>query len=451
MGSKDLRFFLDQLKKERPGDFIVVNREVDPKLELSALVMKLEQQRRWPVLLFERVKGTSFPVMTNLHARRERLALALGCDPKELVSSYLKNLGHPIKPKEVSTGPAKEVIRTGKDVSVLDLPQITHHENDVAPYVTGAIAIAKDPISKKVNASYNRLMVKGRDEYGIHLTEGKHLWDFYKNAEESGKPLEVAFVIGNHPCWGMGALHISSGDEDEIEVMSRLLQEPIEMAPCETIDLRIPASVEIVIEGEILPGLREDEGPFGEFTGYSLGKRKREIVKVKAISHRKEAIYQDITVGHSDHLLLSTIPMEANLFRSVKVAVPTVVSVHIPAPFMAFVSIKKRAEGQGVNAILAAFGAEMYLKYVVVVDHDINIFDHRQVLWAISTRAQPDRDFVTIPNARGSDLDPSTSADGLTSKLGIDATASPSLEQFTPRHRMPKEILDLINPDEYLK
>ena len=104
-----------------------------------------------------------------------------------------------------------------------------------------------------------------------------------------------------------------------------------------------------------------------------------------------------------------------------------------------------------MNAILAALGAEMYLKYVVVVDHDINIFDNQQVLWAISTRTQPGRDFLSTPNSRGSDLDPSSSIDGVTSKLGIDATASPSLDRFTPRHKMPKEILDLMNPDEYLK
>jgi len=451
MASKDLRSFLDDLKKERPEDFIVVKKEIDPKIQLSALVVKLEKQKRWPVLLFERVKGTSFPVLTNLHASRQRLALALRSDPKEFISSYLERLSHLIKPKEVSSGPVKEVIKKGKDVNVFDLPQIVHHGNDAGPYVTGAIAIAKDPISQKMNASYNRLMVKEKDKYGIHLTEGKHLWDFYKNAEELGKPLEVAFVIGNHPVWGLGALHISSGEEDEIEVMSRLMQEPIEIVPCETLDLKVPARAEIIIEGEILPNIREDEGPFGEFTGYSLGKREREVVKVKAICHRKEAIYHDITVGHLDHLLLSTIPMEANIFRAIKASVPSLVAVRIPAPFMAFVSIKKRTEGQGMNAILAALGAEMYLKYVVVVDHDINIFDNQQVLWAISTRTQPNRDFLSIPNSRGSDLDPSCPIDGVTSKLGIDATASPSLDQFTPRHRMPKEILDQLNPDEYLK
>jgi len=450
MSPQDLRAFLNDLKGEMAEDLIVVRKEIEPQFQLTTLVMKLEQQKRRPVLLFEKVKGTQFPVLTNLHANRQRLGLALKSDSRDLVTTYLKRLSDPIRPREVSTGPVKEVIKKGKDVNILDLPQITHHENDVGPYVTGAIAIAKDPITQEINASFNRLMVKSKDTYGIHLTEGKHLWNFYKNAEALGKPLEVAFVIGNHPCWSLGALHISSGKEDEIEVMGSLLQEPIAMAPCETLDLRIPANAEIVIEGEILPGVREEEGPFGEFTGYSLGARQREVVKVRAITHRKDAIYHDIAVGHLDHLLLSTIPMEANLFRAIKASVPSVVSVHMPAPFTVFVSIEKRAEGQGMNAILAAFSAEMYLKYVAIVDHDINVFDNSQVLWAISTRSQPDRNLVIIPPARGSDLDPSCPTDGITSRLGIDATASPSLAQFTPRHRMPQEILDLINPDEYI-
>lgn len=450
MSRQDLRTFIDDVKKEMAEDFIVVRKEIDPQFQLTALVMKLEQQGRRPVLYFEKVRGTSFPVLTNLHAKRQRLGLALKADSRDLVSTYIQRLSDPIRPREVSTGPVKDVIKKGKDVNILDFPQITHHANDVGPYVTGAIAIAKDPITQEINASFNRLMVKDKDRYGIHLTEGKHLWNFYKNAEASGKPLEVAFVIGNHPCWSLGALHVSFGKEDEIEVMSSLLQEPLDMAPCETLDLRVPANAEIVIEGEILAGVREEEGPFGEFTGYSLGARKREVVKVRALTHRKDAMYHDIAVGNLDHLLLSTIPMEANLLRAIRASVPSVVSVHMPAPFTAFVSIEKRAEGQGMNAILTAFGVEMYLKYVVVVDHDINVFDNSQVLWAVSTRAQPDRDLVIIPHARGSDLDPSCPTDGVTSRLGIDATASPSLAHFTPRHRMPQEILDLVNTDKYI-
>ena len=131
-------------------------------------------------------------------------------------------------------------------------------------------------------------------------------------------------------------------------------------------------------------------------------------MQVKAITHRRGAYFQDITVAHLDHMLLSTIPMEANLYRAVRAMVPSVKAVRVPAPFTCYVSIEQRLIGQAKNAILAVLGADLYMKRVVVVDQDVDIFDDRQVTWAIATRCQPDRDITIITNARGSDLDPST-------------------------------------------
>jgi 2,5-furandicarboxylate decarboxylase 1 len=196
----------------------------------------------------------------------------------------------------------------------------------------------------------------------------------------------------------------------------------------------------MVIEGEILPAERTAEGPFGEFTGYSLGERQREVLRVKAITHRAGAMFQDITVAHLDHMLLSTIPMEANLYRAVRAMVPSVRAVRVPGPFTCYVSIEQRLVGQAKNALLAAFGADLYMKRVVVVDHDVDVFDDRQMTWAIATRCQPDRDITVITNARGSDLDPSTREDGYSAKWGVDATAKPSLASYTPRHRVPPEV-----------
>src|SRR5205807_9302734 len=200
---------------------------------------------------------------------------------------------------------------------------------------------------------------------------------------------------------------------------------------------------------EILPRQRTPEGPFGEFTGYSLGERQREIVHVKAITHRRDAIFQDITVAHLDHMLLSTIPMEANLCRAVRAMVPSVKAVRVPAPFTCFVSLEQRIAGQAKNAIMAVLGADLYMKRVVVVDHDVDIFNDRQVNWAIATRCQPDRDIAIISNARGSDLDPSTKEDGNTAKWGVDATAKPSLAAYTPRHRIPPEVWRRINLKDF--
>jgi len=259
----------------------------------------------------------------------------------------------------------------------------------------------------------------------------------------------VAFAIGVHPAIALGALAIGSIDEDERAIMGGLLGEPLELVRCETSDVLVPAHAEMIIEAEILPGARTPEGPFGEFTGYSLGEREREVVKVKAITHRTGAFFQDITVAHLDHMLLSTIPMEANLYRAVRAMVPSVKAVRVPGPFTCYVSIEQRLPGQAKNAIMAVLGADMYMKRVVVVDHDVDIFDDRQVTWALATRCQPDRDISIITNARGSDLDPSTKEDGYTAKWGVDATAKPSLAAYTPRHRVPPEVWERINLKDY--
>ena len=449
--AQDLRSFLDLVKRQKPEDFQIVSRPVDPAYEITALVVKLEKElRRRPVVLFENVKGSAFPVLTNLHASRGRLAAAIGARPEAMLPTYLRAMERPIAPRIVSTGPVKEVVRRGREVDLTTLPQIVHHQGDAGPYVTAAISFAKDPASETWNCAYNRLMLQGRDSTSIHLTLGKHLWEFAKIAEARREPLPVAFAIGVHPAIALGALAIGSIDEDERAIMGALLGEPLELVKCETSDVLVPAHAELVLEGEILPAARVAEGPFGEFTGYSLGERQREVVRYTAITHRRDAMFQDITVAHLDHMLLSTIPMEANLYRAVRAMVPSIKAVRVPGPFTCYVSIEQRLAGQAKNAIMSVLGADLYMKRVVVVDHDVDVFDDRQVNWAIATRCQPDRDITIITHARGSDLDPSSREDGYTAKWGVDATAKPSLAAYTPRHRVPTEVWQRLRLEDFL-
>jgi len=449
--AQDLRGYLDLVKRKRPDELVIVSREVDPAYEITALVVKLEREaRRRPVLIFENVRGTRFPVLTNLHASRGRLALAVNAEPGALLRRYLGAMERPLAPRVVPTGPVKEVVLRGGDVDLSALPQIVHHERDGGVFLTAAISFAKDPTSETWNCAYNRLMLKGRDTTSIHLTLGKHLWEFHRLAERRNEPLPVAFALGVHPAIALGALAIGSVDEDERGIMGALLGEPLELVKCETSDVLAPAHAEMVIEAEILPHERTAEGPFGEFTGYSLGERQREVVRVKAITHRRGALFQDVSVAHLDHLLLSTIPIEANLYRAVRAMVPSVTAVRVPAPFTCYVALEQRIAGQAKNAMLAVLGADLYMKRVVVVDHDVDVFDDRQVNWAIATRCQPDRDILTVTNARGSDLDPSTKEDGYTAKWGVDATAKPSLAAYTPRHRVPPDVYRRVELKDFL-
>jgi len=449
--AQDLRSYLDSIKRTRAADFQIVSRPVDPSYEITGLVAKLEKEgRRRPVLLFENVRGTKFPVLTNLHASRGRLATAINAAPDQMLPTYLRAMERSVAPRVVATGPVKEVVRRGGDVDLTTLPQIVHHERDAGPYVTAAISFAKDPSSETWNCAYNRLMIQGRDRTSIHLTLGKHLWEFHRIAEARGEPLPVAFAIGVHPAIALGALAIGSIDEDERAIMGALLGEPLELVKCETSDVLVPAHAEMILEGEILPTARVAEGPFGEFTGYSLGERQREVVRYTAITHRRDAMFQDITVAHLDHMLLSTIPMEANLYRAVRAMVPSVKAVRVPGPFTCYVAIEQRLPGQAKNAIMAVLGADLYMKRVIVVDHDVDVFDDRQVNWALATRCQPDRDVTIVTNARGSDLDPSTREDGYTAKWGVDATAKPSLAAYTPRHRVPPDVWQRLRIEDYL-
>jgi UbiD family decarboxylase len=449
--SQDLRSYIDRIKKDQPDDFLTISREIDPAFEITAMTVKLEQEaKRRPIIFFEKVKGTPFPVLTNLHAGRWRLATAIHSTPEKMQRAYLHAMEKPIPPKIVATAPVKEIIRAGEQVDLYQLPQILHHEEDAGPYITAAISFAKAPHGGTWNCAYNRLMIKSRNTTSIHLTLGKHLWEFQRNAEAQGRTLPVAFAIGVHPAIALGCLAIGSIDEDERAIMGGLLGEPLELVKCETSDVLVPAHAEMIIEGEIVPHERTAEGPFGEFTGYSLGERQREVLKVRAVTHRRDAIFQDISVGHLDHLMLSTTPIEANLYRAVRAMVPSVKAVRIPAPFTVYVSIEKKTEGQGKNAILAVLGTDLYMKHVIVVDHDIDIFNDQRVQWAVGTRCQADRDVMIVSNVGGSDLDPSDLRDGVTAKMGIDATAKPLLGSFTPRHRVPKDVWERLDLTDFL-
>jgi len=447
---QDLRSYLDTVKRRKSDEFQVISRPIDPAYVITALVVKLEKERRKrPVLLFENVKGTRFPVLTNVHASRTRLAAALNCAPDAMLQTYLRAMDKPIAPRVVRSAPVHEVVLKGAEVDLYALPQIVHHQGDAGPYITAAISFAKDPASETWNCAYNRLMIQGRDTTSIHLTLGKHLWEFQQIAEQRGEALPLGLVIGVHPAIALGALAIGSIDEDERAIMGGLFGEPLELVKCQTSDVLVPAHAEMVLECELLPGKRTAEGPSGEFTGYSLGEREREVVKVKAVTHRAGALFQDIAVAHLDHMLLSTIPMEANLYRAVRAMVASVKAVRVPGPFTCYVSIEQRLPGQAKNAILAVLGADLYMKRVVVVDQDVDIFDDRQVTWALATRCQPDRDITIITHARGSDLDPSTKEDGYSAKWGVDATAKPSLAAYTPRHRVPADVWQRIDLKDF--
>ena len=452
MLGNDFRTFLQEVKERYPSEYVEIDREISPAYETTAIVTKLELQKRTPVLFFRKVKGTDFPVVVNTCASRSLVAASVGVGKDELSEKYLHALNNKIKPMVVKGGPAQEVVHLGDQADLTRLPQLIYHNTDVGPYISGSIVMAKDPDTGVYNSSYDRLMVKGPRKLGIYMTPGKHLGQIYERCEQQAKPMELAIVLGNHPAWCMGALFIGSYATDERDVMGGLMGKPLEVIPARTIDLHVPALAEIVIEGEVVPFEREDEGPYGEFTGYSAGQVKRPYINIKAITHRKGAIFQDVCGGpHRELLLMSTIPMEPSILHFLQSCIPAVQAVRCPAPFTLFVSIKKTREGQAKQVLLTAFAADMQVKHCVVVDDDIDINDNAAVIRAMATRVQADRDLFIIKRVSHDELDPSR-PEGIpaSDKMGIDATAKPSLAIFAAKPKVPKEVMDRIRLEDFV-
>jgi len=452
MLGKDFRSFLEEVKEKHPSNYIEIEKEISPLYETTAIVTKLEQQKRTPILHFKNVKDTEFSVVVNTCASRTTVALGLGVDKRELPQKYRDALNNLIEPNLVKEAPVQEIIQVGDQVDIMKLPQMRYHDTDGAPYISGGIVMAKDPDTGSYNCSYDRLMMKGSRKLGIYMTPGKHLSQIYEKAEQRNEPMQLVIALGNHPAWCMGALFIGPYDTDERNVMGGLMGSPLDVVQAQTVDLQVPARSEIIIEGEILPFEREEEGPYGEFTGYSAGQVPRPFINVKAITHRQGAIFQDICGGpHRELLLMSTIPMEPSILDFLQKNIPAVQSVRCPAPFTLFVSIKKSRDGQAKQVILTAFAADMQVKHCVVVDDDIDLTNSQAVIQAIATRAQGDRDLIMIKGVSHDELDPSRpEGKPISDKVGIDATAKPSLEIFAAKPKVPAEVMDRINLEDYI-
>jgi UbiD family decarboxylase len=445
---EDMRRFLEALKKNYPDHLIEIKEKVSLEYEITAILMELMRVGRDPVLIFNNIKGSKIPLVTNLYGNRSRLSFGLNTQPSDLINEYLKREKQRIEPIIADEVPVQEVIYKQDEVNLLSLPVVKAYETDAAPYITAGVAISKDPNTGIRNASYSRLMIVGKDVTYTRLGPGRHLRHYFNRAEANKKPLYLTYSIGNHPAWALGALSLIPMDEDEIGVMGGMAKEPIRLAKALTMEGECLADSEIVLEGYLVPGERREEGPCCEFTGYSTGMDKRNVFKVTAITMRKDAIYHHISSGSPEHSMIGAVPREAKLYVVAKNVSPTVKTVHLPdsgcGRFHCYVSMKKILQGQPKTLAMALLGADSFLKHIVVLDEDIDVFDEKQVLWAIATRVQANTDICIIPDAQGAVLDPSATIGGVGSKLIIDATAKPTLKDFSPRAAIPEHVINKI-------
>jgi len=465
--SKDLRQFLKVVKELGPDFYVEVKRPLKPKFEPCVIQEKLAKEGRFPVIYCPQIEGSKLPLVTNLFGSYEMLGLALDVDARkmgkaEVLKEYRKREADTKPPQMVpaSEAPVKEVILQGKEVDLSLLPIIHHQDGDSGKYITIGSMICKDPDTGIPNVAVYRHEVKGKDRLGCMLVPVHHAAYIARRCAELSKPMEVVLSVGHHPAVTIGACSTGDINENELELIGGLLGEPLQVTPAETVDLPVPARAEIAIEGVIDPHNVVTDGPFGEFTHYYGGEASCYIIQVTAITMRQDAIYHDLDNAHREHNYASVLANESNTYNVIKRAVPAVKAVHFPwtglCEFHVYVSIKKRIQGEGKFAGLAALTANAELKLAVVVDEDIDVYDEEEVLWAVCTRVQGDLDVSTIPWVAGADLDPSCYDEtrfkrgAMTTKMIIDATKPVELP-FATRITPPRALWDSMRLDNYLR
>ncbi len=439
-----MREFLKFLEGE--GELVRVSREVDPVFELAAVLEKLQETMNKAVI-FEKVKGSKMPVVSNILGTRRRVALSLDCGVDNILEELIRRQLKPYPPKVVSDGPCKEVIEQGENLNLRSLSIVTHQEMDAGPYITGGIVFAKDP-ELGTNASFNRMQLVDKDKLRIRMVPGFHLGEFYNRVERENKPLEVAICIGNHPhvMWaGVGKLPLGG---DHLDLAGALRGEPLEVVKCETKNVYVPVDTEIVIEGRILPKIREIEGPFGDYQRYYTSKVESCIVKVDTLTHREEPIYQTILAGSvEDRALFPGYPASAEIYKAVKGVAPGVSDVaYWPYVFTAVIKMRKEKEAEAQQALLAGLGANVRLiKFLIIVDEDVDVYNMEEVMWAVSTRCKPEK-ILIIPGIPTHPRDPHRLHYG---KVGIDATKPmEAVEELSKSRVVGKDKIDI---NSYLK
>ncbi|MFF2498882.1 UbiD family decarboxylase [Peribacillus sp. NPDC058075] len=455
MRSKTFRTWLTHL--QTTGRLATIDKNVSLEYEVAAIAKKLDGKK---ATYFTSVEDYQVPVVSGICSTREDFAEALETDQYGVISKFTEAVASPVPCRALNKqqAPIKEnIILENIDLMKM-FPIPVHHEKDSGNYITAGLFIVRDPVTRKQNVSIHRLQISGKNKIGA-LILPRHTFHLYKQAEEAGRPLECAIAIGVDPVTLLASQASTPFGVDELEISSALRGEPLEVVRCETVDIDVPAYAEIVLEGKILPHVREPEGPFGEFPKYYGPRSDKEVIEITAVTHRNNPIFYTIVPAGYEHLLLGGIPREASLFQSIRQTVPSVKAVHMSpggtCRYHAIVSIKKRNEGEAKNAILAALANSFDIKHVVVTDEEVDIFNMEEVEWAIATRFQADRDLVVVHEAQSSKLDPST-RDGVGSKMGFDCTIPLDSEEMQYlRVQIPGynecNLDDYINPDKLIQ
>ncbi|MBI3079086.1 MAG: UbiD family decarboxylase, partial [Deltaproteobacteria bacterium] len=374
-----LRDFLDHL--DRRGLLAHIKKEVNTKYEIAAGIRKASDTNG-PALLFEKVAGyPGWKVAAGIFATRRLVAEAFELPEREVVQRYLEREDQRIPPVVVKDSPGKEVVWTGKDVDLYKLPIVTHSELDCGPYITIGIQVGKHPDTGIRNVSIHRLLLLDRDKLSCWAPPDHHLGRMILQAEDSGKGLPIATAIGVDPLTAIASQSKVPMGVDEFDVAGGFHGAPVELVRCETIDVEVPAHCEIIIEAVTIPGERCADGPFAEYPGTYSETKSAPVMRVTAITMRRDAIYQTGLTGFpltENHTMIEPANAAA-AFKEVRRLCPEVKAVNITpggtSRHHCVVSIRKRHEDEGRNVVTALLAANLGIKLAIVVDEDIDVFN----------------------------------------------------------------------------
>jgi UbiD family decarboxylase len=439
-----------------------VTAEVDKDWELSTVArqvfQRMPEHQRYAIQ-FDAVKGFEMPVVVGAFgASREVYAFGIDAKPDDLLERWADALAKPIEPELVDSAPCQEIVVSAKDVDLCQLPvPVWTPPFDPGPFLTATCVITKDPETGIRNIGTRRMQIKGLSKTGMNLTPKSHTEKHVLGNEAQGRNTPCAVALGVEPVVGMlSAARIHYG-LDEVAVAGGLKRAPVRLVKAKTMDFEVPASAEIVLEGEILAGVRELEGPFGEMSGHVVTEKPAFIFQVNAITMRKHALLQAWISQKppSESTKLRGTAHEGMVYKYLTrdMAIPGVLDVHITESSTAhghlWVRINSRGRDHARNVLTSALTYSPRLgKITGVFDEDIDVRDPFQVDWAIAFRTQPDRDFTVYPKIAEMHWDPSTTSgashdgygigyDKIGAKMTIDATKK---WEYTPISLPPEDM-----------
>jgi 4-hydroxy-3-polyprenylbenzoate decarboxylase len=448
----DLRDFLAIL--ETRDNLVRIRQPVQDGHEIFSILWRLTEMRG-PAVVFENVAGKGIPVVSNLFGTLDRFALSCGFEPGLDIYAYRDLFLERLKPEywhkpiNVTKAPCHEVVIQDRDVDLTKFPILQWHPDDGGPYITLPIVITED-VRFGINASIYRMMIHNKSETGMMCNIFQDQGIYLARARESGREsIPCAVAIGLDPALYVAAVTKIPLNACELDFAASLRGgRPVEMVKAKTVDLMVPAQAEIVLEGHITTTETRPEGPYGEWMGYFEEEMLLPVFKLSAITHRQNPLYlmtiEGPTLGDAE--MLRMVPQIATFTAQARERISGFVDAWLPVSgrnYMAIVSIKKRYPGWGKTAIYQTFALPYVASsanFVVVVDHDIDVRDMDEVIWALSTRVDPVHDVIITPPMGGYALNPAasrrdarflpTSATDvvMSSKIGIDATLKTSAE-----------------------